>query len=194
MKRLIVLAAIITVVGGTASWAQTNAFKVSIKGTVTVADGETKNGTKIQVKDVAKGKSGLLSDTNNVLMLIYSSVDNAIEVNEVDPVANSIVRTIFSSFALAALDNGKFNSDLEDFDEFGNGVTFTNNIPAFNGDLQADGKASVKNGQITAIGAKLTGAWKDPRFDPSVEPAAVFKGTLKSFGTNAVPVNCCNTF
>src|ERR1041385_2285466 len=114
MKRLIVIAAIVAVVSGTASWAQTNSFKISIKGTVTYADGETRNGTKVQVKDISRGKSGLLSDTNNILTLIYSAGDNAIEINEVDPVANSIVRTIFSSFALAALDNGKFNSDLED--------------------------------------------------------------------------------
>jgi hypothetical protein len=190
MKRGIVLAVIIMVTGGVASWAQTNAFKISIKGTVTEADG-----TKTQVKDITKGKSGLLSDTNNILVLVYSEDSNSVEIDEVDTNSNTIVSTITGSFRLAVLDSGKFNGDLEAIGPtFSGEATFGNGIPAYNGDIQADGKTVIKNGQITSVGAKLTGAWNDPLASISGNPAAVFKGTLKSSGTITVPSNCCNNF
>ena len=89
MKRGIVLAVIFMAVGSTASWAQTNAFRIGIKGTITQADG-----TKVQVKDIAKGVSGLVSDTNNVLVLVYSQDNNGIEIDEVNTNSNTIVNTI----------------------------------------------------------------------------------------------------
>ena len=191
MKRGIVLAVIFMVVGSTASWAQTNAFRISIKGTITQADG-----TKVQVKDIARGVSGLVSDTNNVLVLVYSQDNNGIEIDEVNTNSNTIVNTIAGTFRLAVLGSGKFNGDLEavnSINSFDGAVTFSNGIPTYNGDYQADGKAIVKNGVLTGVGAKLVGAWQDPFGTLGVE-AAVFKGTLKSSGTITVPADCCNNF
>src|SRR5205809_7625214 len=108
MKRGIVLAVIFMAVGSTASWAQTNAFRIGIKGTITQADG-----TKVQVKDIAKGVSGLVSDTNNVLVLVYSQDNNGIEIDEVNTNSNTIVNTIAGTFRLAVLNSVKFNGDLE---------------------------------------------------------------------------------
>ena len=183
MKRGIVLAVMVVFASGVASWAQTNTFKISIKGTITQDDG-----TKTQVKDIAKGVSALLSDTNNILVAVYSADDNLLTIDEVDPTNFSDVRVIASTFALAVLNSGKFNGDLEAGDVE---VAFQPGIPVLNGDVQADGKAVVKNGQVTGIGAKLTGAWASPTL--SSQPAAVFKGTLKSSSvTNAAPANWPN--
>ncbi len=65
MKRISIAVAVVLLVGAVSSWAQTNAFVVSIKGTITQLDG-----TKVTIKDAKKGVGGLVSPTNLVLVAI----------------------------------------------------------------------------------------------------------------------------
>jgi hypothetical protein len=169
--------------------AQIKAFVISIKGTITQDDGTT-----IQVKDVEKGVSGLVS-TNHILVLFISKNDNAIELDEVDPVATNIVRGILVSRRTALFESGKFKSDLIAYALAGSDAYFPAPIPPFNGGLIADGKVVLVG--KPSIGAKLTGVWKDSGPLSGTEtntPAASFKGSLTSIRTNALPDNCCLTF
>ena len=98
MKRIHIAVAAVLLAGVTSSWAQTNAFVVDIKGTVTQADG-----TKVLVKDISKGVSGLATTSNGVLVAIISRDDNAVEIDEVDPVAGTTINPIAASVRSAIL-------------------------------------------------------------------------------------------
>ena len=186
MKRLSLVVTAAMLLGSAVGWAGTNAFVISVKGTIT-----QKDGTKIAVKDVSKGVSGLVSTNSNILVLISSDSDNVVEIDEVNPATTNIVNAIFVSSAQALLDSGKFNTALVADTFLGLPVTsFPTNIPAFNGDLQADGKVGAKS-----FGGKLVGVWKDPLATPaSAASAAVFKGSISGTATSPVPANCCSGF
>jgi hypothetical protein len=189
MKKLGVLVAAFMVIGVASAWAQTNAFVIDLKGTIT-----QKDGTKIQLKDVAKGVTGLVSTDSNVLVLITSKDDTAFEIDEVNPVTSNTVHAIMGTFVAALLDSGQFNGDLEaDGTGHGGSVTsFPAAIPDFSGDVQATGRftGTTKPG----VTATLQGVWNDQKSGATNQPPSIFKGTLRSTGTITVPQDCCHSF
>ncbi len=66
-------------------------------------------------------------------------------------------------------------------------ITF-NNLPTQNGYLVLVGTAKVKNDQLQGFSGTLNGFWKHPVWNPTNEPAALFKGTLKTKAVVPVPV------
>jgi len=162
---------------------------VDIKGTVTQA-----NGTKVLIKDVAKGHSGLATSTNGVLVAIISQDFNVIEIDEVDPVSGTTVNPIAATARVAILDSGVFNADLESIGDGDNGsvTNFPAGVPNFAGDLMVTGK--IGKGTKASASATVSGVWNDPVNGDTGQPAAVFKGTIKSTGTITVPVDCCVSF
>jgi hypothetical protein len=189
MKKLGVLAAALMVIGVASARAQTNAFVIDVKGTIT-----QKDGTKIQLKDVAKGVTGLVSTDSDVLVLIVSKDKNAFEVDEVDPATSNTVNAIMASFVAAFLDSGQFNGDLE-ADGTGHGssvTTFPAAIPDFGGDVQATGRFTGTT--KPAVTATLQGVWNDQKRGATTQPPSIFKGTLRSTGTITVPTDCCQNF
>jgi hypothetical protein len=188
MKKIsIAVAVVLLAVANT--WAQTNAFVVSVKGTVTQADG-----TKVAIKDLSKGVSGLVSSTNNDLVVVISRNDNAIEIDEVDPLTTNIVHSFAASARMAILDSGAFDANLGSIGLGINGAVtnFPVGVPHFAGDLQASGKLSA--GTKPGASATLSGSWNDPVNGDTNQAAALFKGTIKSIATNPVPANCCSSF
>jgi hypothetical protein len=180
MKRFCLMCSVVFVCASTAAWANTNAFEVAVKGTI------TRNSGKLQITNAS-----LLVSPSNKLVLIVDTDDDDLEVVEVDPATTNIVRTILATFVSAFLDSGKFNAD---FEANGSGpqsavTDFPDGTPSFNGDLQADGKATLTgSGKITAS-AKLVGVWNDPNAQPFDAEPAVFKGTMKSLGLTTVPTD-----
>ena len=189
MKKISIAVATVLLAGVASSWAQTNAFVVDIKGTVTQA-----NGTKVLIKDVTKGVSGLATSTNGVLVAIISQDFNVIEIDEVDPVSGTTVNPIAASARVAILDSGAFNADLESIGDGDNGAVtnFPAGVPNFAGDLMVTGK--IGKGTKASTSATVSGVWNDSVNGDGSQPAAIFKGTIKSTGTNAVPTDCCVTF
>jgi len=167
--------------GVVSGMAQTNSFAVSVKGTIT-----QRNGTKIQVGDVPGEKpkcSELVSTCTNVLVLTVDENNNFVELDEVQPgTSNLIVKTIWISNRQAVTAAGKFNAGMVSEST----VTLPNEIPSFNGDVQADGKISTSG--KTSFSGKLLGVWNDNAANSS-NPAAVFTGTIKSTGTITTPSN-----
>jgi hypothetical protein len=180
MKKFCLTCSVVFVCASTAAWANTNAFEVAVKGTI------TRNSGKFQINNAS-----LLVSASNKLVLIVDTDDDDIELLEVNPATTNIVRTIMATYRWAILDSGKFNADLESNGSGPQGsvTDFPNGTPSFNGDLQADGKATLTgSGKITA-GAKLVGVWNDPNAQPFDAEPAVFKGTVKSLGSTTVPVD-----
>jgi hypothetical protein len=189
MKKISIAVAVVLLAGAANTRAQTNAFVVSVKGTVTQTDG-----TKVVVKDLSKGVSGLVSSTNNDLVVIVSRNDNMIEIDEVNPLTTNIVHNVAASARMAILDSGAFSADLGSIGLGVNGAvtSFPTNVPHFAGDLQASGKLST--GTKPGTSATLSGSWNDPVNGDTNQAAALFKGTIKSIATNPVPANCCTSF
>ena len=189
MKKISIAVAVVLFAGAVSSWAQTNAFVVSIKGTIT-----QKDGTKVQIKDAKKGVGGLVSPTNLVLVAIVSQTDSAFEIDEVNPLTTNIVHGVAASVRLAVLDSGVFSTDLGAIGDGRNGsaTNFSAGVPSFGGDLLASGKLS--SGAKASASATLSGVWNDHVNGDTSQPASIFKGTIKSLGTNPVPANCCNSF
>src|SRR6266404_965538 len=168
MKRIHVAVATVLLAGATSSWAQTNAFAVSIKGTITKADG-----TKVLIKDVSKGVSGLATSSNGVLVAIISQDFNAIEIDEVDPVSGTTVNPIAATARVAILDSGAFNADLESIGDGDNGsvTNFPAGVPNFAGDLIVTGK--IGKGTKASTSATMGGVWNDPVNGDASQPAAI---------------------
>jgi hypothetical protein len=182
MKKLGLIVVTLLVAGTVSSWAQTNAFTVSVKGTITQQDG-----TKVKVGDVSKGVSSLVTNPANVLVVIVDQDSPNVLLAEVDPQATSnttaIVRSIAETWSFASTVKGNFNTDLEE----ASGVTPFTTLPAFFGDLQLSGKSKVKNDVLTGVSGKLAGVWMDPVLADTNLPPAIFSGSLKSTGTITVP-------
>jgi hypothetical protein len=189
MKKISIAVAVALFAGIASSWAQTNAFVVSVKGTIT-----QKDGTKVTVKDAKKGVGGLVSPTNLVLVLVISQTDNTMEIDEFDPLTTNIVHGVAGSVRVAVLDSGAFGTGLGPIGDGRNGsaTNFTAGVPNFGGALLASG--NLKGGTKPSASATLSGAWNDHANGDTGQPASTFKGTLKSLGTNPVPANCCNSF
>jgi hypothetical protein len=172
MKHLICILVVVAVLAGlsTAS-AQTNAFTTKLKGTITTDAG------KISIHE-----TDLLKAPTNELVLVIDVTGNWLGLYDVS--GTNVVQDIASTWRSAMLNNGMFNGDLE-WDSL-----LTNTPVAahpFNSDIQATGKAKLKNGQIQGASVSLAGAWTDPNRDGmSNYPAAIFKGKLST--VEAIPV------
>jgi hypothetical protein len=189
MKKLIILVVVSLVARAVSSWAQTNAYIISVKGTIT-----QKDGTRIQVNNVSKGISGLVSTDSDVLVLVASEDANAFEVDEVNPATTNIVQGIMATFVAALLDSGQANGDLEANGSGHNGTVtnFPAGIPDFSGDVQAT--LVFKSGTKKSVNGTLQGVWNDQLSGATNQPPSIFKGSVKSDGTIAVPLNCCAGF
>jgi len=181
MKKVLSVVAVALLSGAVSGMAQTNSFTVSVKGTIT-----QRNGTQTKIGDVSGTKpkcSELVTDCANVLVLIADENNNFTEIAEVQTGAsNTIVSVIWESNRQAITAAGKFNAGLVSSGT----VALPNGIPSFNGDVQVDGKISTSG--KTSFSGKLIGVWNDDAAN-SADPAAVFKGTLKSTGTITTPVD-----
>jgi hypothetical protein len=189
MKKISMAVAVVLLAGVANTWAQTNAYLVDVKGTIT-----QKDGTKILVKDVSKGVSALVSPTNLDLVVIVSQTDDAIEIDEVNPLTTNIVHGVVASGNLAVLDSGAFGGALGPIGDGRNGSTtnFAAGVPSLGGGLLITG--TLKGGTKASVSGTLSGVWNDHVNGDTTEPASLFKGTIKSIATNPVPVNCCNSF
>lgn len=177
MKKVVAISLLIILGTVSQNWAQTNAFRVTLTGTI------TRDTDKIQITNAS-----LLTSASNILACVVDRTGNTIDLVEVNPATTNVENFIMGSWGVAVLATGKFNADLEAYDDPYEGVTnFPAGTPVFNGDLQADGTISLVSN--SGIKAKLTGHWKDPTFNPTNQRAAVFKGQLKSTGTFPVPRN-----
>ena len=172
MKHLICLLTAVAVMAGvsTAS-AQTNAFTMKLKGTITADAGKT-----------SITETDLLTAPTNKLVLVINVTDNWLGLFDVS--GTDIAQRIASTWSMAMLENGMFNGDLE-YDSI-----LTNTPVAahpYSADVQATGKSKLKNGQIIGASVSLAGVWTDPKFSGlSNYPAAIFKGKLST--VSAIPI------
>ena len=181
MKPSFVAVTIALLLAAGSSWAQTNSFHVDIGGTI------TRDTDKFSVKN-----ANLLSSPSNILVLT-TMVDVRgvfmISVDEIDPAitggATNVVRRMFSNYWDGIqVGKGKFASGLWGYYGY---VAFTN-LPTMNGGLMIVGTAKVKNDELQGLSGTINGYWKIPIWTPTNEPAALFKGTLKTKAAVAIPV------
>jgi hypothetical protein len=180
MKKLCLLAAAFAIGAMSNARADTNAFQVTVKGTI------TRNNDKIKITNAS-----LLTSASNILVLVENSDADDLQLVEVDPATTNIVNSIMANSRSAFLDSGKFNSGLvaNGGGPQGSVINFPAGTPPFNGDLQALGKATLTGGGKLKASAKLQGVWNDPNFQPFDPESAVFKGSLKAVAPVPVPDN-----
>jgi len=173
MKHLICLLALVVVLAGvsTAS-AQTNAFTMKLKGTITTDAG------KISITE-----ADLLTAPTNKLVLVINDTQKCLGLFDVS--GTNIAQDVFATWRFVMLENGMFNGDFES-------SGYLTNTPVaahpFNSDIQATGKASLKNGQMKGASISLAGVWTDPYHDGLTNyPAAIFKGKLTTVQSIPVP-------
>jgi len=183
MKKIVVIVVSLVAAVAVRSQAQTNAFRVSINGTLTLASGE-----KNFVADVAPGVSILVTNLNNVLVAIVDQTHRGITVAEVNPANGNVVRVIMTSVRWFSDSKGKFDTNLEV--PLGPPAVFQGDLSPMNGDLEFIGQFKSKNNTMTSISAKIIGVWLDSSF-PATEnlPSAQFRGTMKSSGATRIPDN-----
>ncbi|HUJ11075.1 MAG TPA: hypothetical protein VL171_13715 [Verrucomicrobiae bacterium] len=180
--------------------AQTNAFIVSVKGTIT-----NHSGVKSSVGNIVRDVSSLVTNESDFLVAILDLDNHVLQLVEAVPFVEEdsvatpsslsqnsnpsmVVRVIGISRSFASTVTGKFDTDLQ---QLYTDVTFVS-LPPMQGDLQADGHYTSKNGIVTGLSAKLVGVWFDPKFSGGEDlnlPEAVFKGSLKSLRSCPVPIN-----
>ena len=181
MKPSFVAVAAALLLAAGSSWAQTNSFQVDIKGTI------TRDTDKFSVNT-----ANLLSSPSNIaVMTTMATVPGyfMISIDEIDPAitggGTNVVRRLFSNYWDGVqVGNGTFASSLWSYN--GN-VDFTN-LPTMSGGLMIVGKVKVKNDELQGLSGTINGYWKHPLWDPTNEPAALFKGTLKTKAAVPVPV------
>ena len=180
MKKLCLLAAVFGIGAMLNARADTNAFQVTVKGTI------TRNTDKIKITNAS-----LLTSPSNILVLVADSDNDDVELVEVNPATTNIVNSIMANDRSAFLDNGKFNSGLlaNGGGPQGSVINFPPGTPPFNGNLQMLGKATLTGGGKLKASAKLEGVWNDPSFQPFDPEPAVFKGSIKTVAEVPVPDN-----
>ncbi|HUJ09983.1 MAG TPA: hypothetical protein VL171_08150 [Verrucomicrobiae bacterium] len=183
MKPSFVAVSIALLLTAGSSRAQTNSFQVKISGTITC------DTNKFPVKT-----ADLLSSPSNIVVLTTMATNNPagffmISIDEVDPAitggGTNVVRHLFANgWDGVQVRKGKFTSLL--FGYYGQ-VTFTN-LPSENGGLMIVGKLKIKNDEVQGLSGTINGFWKHPLWDPTNEPAALFKGTIKTKAPVDIPV------
>ncbi|HUI05742.1 MAG TPA: hypothetical protein VL486_01930 [Verrucomicrobiae bacterium] len=182
MKSSFVTVTIALLLAAVSSWAQTNSFQVDISGTI------TRETDKFSVKTV-----DLLSSPNNIAVMTTMATNPPgwfmISIDEIDPAitggGTNVVRRLFANgWDGIQVGNGKFASGLwGDYPPAG----FTN-LPTMNGGLMIVGKFKVKSDELRGLSGTMNGYWKHPLWNPTNEPAALFKGTIKTKAPVAIPV------
>jgi hypothetical protein len=178
MKRLDLVTVAAILLCAASVRAQTNTFHVAIAGTVTVDAGKL----KITSTD-------LLTSTNNALVLVYDQTDDFILLLEENTNSTLAANVLMGDTHSARLVSGTFNAGMEAYGGGLAGEAVTNlppPTPVFNGDVQMIGKLTTSRSKTT-LSATMQGVWTDPHSDPSGQPAALFKGTIKSLGPAPLP-------
>jgi hypothetical protein len=175
MKKTVALAGLVLQFCLPTAQAQTNAFAVTLTGQL----------SRDRDKSVIS-TAQLLGSASHALVLVVDRSNDFIALLEVDPATSTTVREIMGSWGAAILGTGRFSADLTVADP-ATAVTFAAAVPAFNGVLQIDGVIAA--GHTPKLTATLVGYWKDARFAPRDEPAALFRGRLRSVGAVAVPAD-----
>jgi hypothetical protein len=183
MKPSFVPVTIALLLAAVSSWAQTNSFQVDIKGTI------TRDADKISVQT-----ANLLLSPSHIAVLTTMSSNNPtgffmITIDEIDPAiaagGTNVVRRLFANgWDGVQVSKGTFASGF-----WGNyPPPVMTNLPTINGVLMIVGTVKVKNDQLQGLSGTINGFWKHPLWTPTNEPAALFKGTIKTKAPVAIPV------
>ncbi|HUI05383.1 MAG TPA: hypothetical protein VL486_00095 [Verrucomicrobiae bacterium] len=182
---VVMLAVMVGLLAGATSWADTNSFRVDIKGTVTSDAGKVKVDTASLLS--TSGTELVLTAMGGPDVADFGSAagDFYMEIDEVDVATTNVVNTLFTSFGSGQLGNAvkTFLFDYNDPD------AFTAPVPAMNGYLFFQGNAKVKSDVLQGISGTLGGVWKVSTLDSTNDSTAFFKGTLKTKqGSLPIPV------
>jgi len=180
MKKFALI--VVTVVASVAmrAEAQTNAFRITIKGTIT-----TETGERFKVRN-----SALIVNPGDVLVAVVDETHHSITLCEVEPMSNTLTRFIANSRRWASAVT-KFETTLGTISE---DPEFNPPLPPFQGNLEFDGQFKVKHNAIAGLSARIVGIWFDPKFTgfPAQNgnlPASEFSGTMKSTFPTFTPNN-----
>ena len=181
MKPSVVAVTIGLLLAAGSSWAQTNSFQVSINGTI------TRDTDKFSVKTAS-----LLSSSSNIVVLTTIADTNGvfmISIDEINPAAaegatNVVRRLITNYWDGVQVGKGTFASNLSN----NNGYVGFPELPGMDGNLMLVGTIMVKNDTVQGLSGTINGFWKHPAWQPTSEPGALFKGTLKTKAAVPVPV------
>ncbi|HTS19951.1 MAG TPA: hypothetical protein VMP11_20415 [Verrucomicrobiae bacterium] len=178
MKRLGWMTVVAIMWSALSLHAQTNTFHVAVTGTISEDAGKL----KISSAD-------LLTSANNALVLVYDQTDGFLLLAEENTNTTLAANVILGSSVSAKLVAGTFNASMVAYGE-GLASTAVTNLPpptpVLNGAMQMIGKLNT-GGSKTTLSATLQGVWTDPHVTPSGQPAALFKGTIKSLGPAPLP-------